>query len=173
MDAILNSKKGQVTTIAPTIIVLIVAATILILGIVVVQSIRDTDIISKAVGGTVTGETLTTVTETGELLAHSTDPAFVFTITTLTNTTGFVIPTDNFTAGTDGRISFIGDTEFNNTDWNASYTFSAGDLVFTDTNKTLTGLGTFGDFWEIIVLAIIISLVIGLLLTVFGTSRNR
>ena len=40
-------------------------------------------------------------------------------------------------------------------------------------NATVAGLGTFGDFWEIIVLAIVISIVIGLLLTVFGGSVRR
>jgi len=40
-------------------------------------------------------------------------------------------------------------------------------------NKTLVGLGTFADFWEIIVLAIVITVVIGLLLVVFGGSRGR
>jgi len=40
-------------------------------------------------------------------------------------------------------------------------------------NKTLVGLGTFADFWEIIVLAIVITVVIGLLLVVFGESRGR
>ena len=40
-------------------------------------------------------------------------------------------------------------------------------------NKTLVGLGTFADFWEIIVLAIVITVVIGLLLVVFGGRRSR
>lgn len=40
-------------------------------------------------------------------------------------------------------------------------------------NETLAGLGTFADFWEIIVLAIVITVVIGLLLVVFGGSRRR
>ena len=40
-------------------------------------------------------------------------------------------------------------------------------------NLTVTGLGTFADFWEIIVLAIVISVVIGLLLVVFGGGSRR
>ena len=39
-------------------------------------------------------------------------------------------------------------------------------------NKTIHGLGTFADFWEIIVLAIVIMVVIGLLLAVFGQKRR-
>ena len=40
-------------------------------------------------------------------------------------------------------------------------------------NKTLVGLGTFADFWEIIVLAIVITVVIGLLLVVFTRKNMR
>lgn len=40
-------------------------------------------------------------------------------------------------------------------------------------NKTVIGLGTFADFWEIIVLAIVITVVIGLLLVIFGGTRRR
>lgn len=40
-------------------------------------------------------------------------------------------------------------------------------------NATVIGLGTFADFWEIIVLAIVITVVIGLLLVVFGGRRIR
>ncbi len=40
-------------------------------------------------------------------------------------------------------------------------------------NKTAAGLGTFADFWEIIVLAIVIAIVIGLLLIVFGGAAGR
>ena len=53
-------------------------------------------------------------------------------------------------------------------------TQTVGTDAFAAANKTLVGLGTFADFWEIIVLAIIIAVVIGLLLTVFGgRARGR
>ena len=40
-------------------------------------------------------------------------------------------------------------------------------------NLTVVGLGTFADFWEIIVLAIVITVVIGLLLVIFGGAGGR
>lgn len=52
-------------------------------------------------------------------------------------------------------------------------TQTAGTEAYTAANKTIVGLGTFADFWEIIVLAIVITVVIGLLLVVFGGKRNR
>ena len=51
-------------------------------------------------------------------------------------------------------------------------TQTVGTEAFDSANTTLVGLGTFADFWEIIVLAVVISVVIGLLLTVFA-RRSR
>ena len=52
-------------------------------------------------------------------------------------------------------------------------TQTAGTEAYTAANLTVVGLGTFADFWEIIVLAIITTVVIGLLLAVFGGKRAR
>lgn len=52
-------------------------------------------------------------------------------------------------------------------------TQTAGTEAYTAANDTLVGLGTFSDFWEIIVLAIVITVVIGLLLVVFGGRKQR
>ena len=40
-------------------------------------------------------------------------------------------------------------------------------------NKTIEGLGSFADFWEIIVLAVVITIVIGLLLVVFSGRKTK
>lgn len=94
LKQIARSKKGQVSSMAPAILSLVFAAIVLVFGLVISQSLRDTQ-----------------------------------------------------TAGTE---------------------------AFDAANKTVVGLGTFADFWEIIVLAIIITVVIGLLLAVFGGgSRGR
>ena len=52
-------------------------------------------------------------------------------------------------------------------------TQTTGTVAHTAANDTLVGLGTFADFWEIIVLAIVITVVIGLLLAVFGGRGRR
>lgn len=52
-------------------------------------------------------------------------------------------------------------------------TQTSGTEAYTAANLTVEGLGTFADFWEIIVLAIVITVVIGLLLVVFGGGRRR
>ncbi len=45
-------------------------------------------------------------------------------------------------------------------------------IAYNASNATIAGLGTFADFWEIIVLAIVITVVIGLLLVIFGGTRR-
>jgi len=52
-------------------------------------------------------------------------------------------------------------------------TQTSGTEAYTAANNTIIGLGTFADFWEIIVLAVVITVVIGLLLLVFGGGRAR
>ena len=52
-------------------------------------------------------------------------------------------------------------------------TQTAGSDAFEAANDTIIGLATFADFWEIIVLAIVIAIVIGLLLVVFGGGARR
>ena len=51
-------------------------------------------------------------------------------------------------------------------------TQAAETSAYAAANLTVVGLGTFADFWEIIVLAIVITVVIGLLLVVFGGQRE-
>ena len=51
-------------------------------------------------------------------------------------------------------------------------TQTAGTAAYIAANDTVVGLGTFADFWEIIVLAIVITIVIGLLLVVFGGGKG-
>ena len=89
----MKSKKGQIQSIAPAILALVFAAIVLVFGLVIMQSLRDTQ-----------------------------------------------------TAATDAYIA---------------------------ANDTIVGLATFADFWEIIVLAVVISVVIGLLLVVFGGGSKR
>lgn len=50
---------------------------------------------------------------------------------------------------------------------------AANDTAWKQANLTMAGMASFADFWEIIVLAIVISVVIGLLLVVFGGRRAR
>ncbi len=52
-------------------------------------------------------------------------------------------------------------------------TQTSGTEAYDAANLTVVGLGTFADFWVIIVLAIVITVVIGLLLVIFGGKARR
>ncbi len=102
------SKKGQLGGLGTAIIAIVIAGVFLIMGLVMLQTLRDTDIVGD----------------------HAVDEC---NATSATNCTG----------------------------------------AYVGANDTLAGLASFSDFWEIIVLAVVISVVIGLLLTVFGRGGTR
>jgi hypothetical protein len=52
-------------------------------------------------------------------------------------------------------------------------TQTAGTEAYLAANKTVAGLGTFGDFWVIIVLAIVAAIVIGIIFGVFGGAGKK
>lgn len=95
----IKQKKGQVGGIATSIIALGVAAIVLVLILVILQELRDTDIVSA-----------------GEAI---------------------------------------------------------NDTAFEQANNTIVGIGTFADFWTIIVLAIVAAIVIGIIFGAFGGFARR
>lgn len=172
----ISNKKGQVSNMAPAILGLVFAAIVLVFGLIISQSVRDTNTIRDAYSGTVLNETLTTVDNiTGEQVAAWDNRGFNdFTVLYASNaTSGAIIPATNYTTSEGGYIISTQWSTYLDQNWNVSYTYNYGGEAFESSNNTLIGLGTFGDFWEIIVLAIVISIVIGLLLVIFGGSRRR
>ena len=101
------NKKGQLSILPMSVIPLVVAGVFLVLGLVVLENIRDIDILRP-----------------GTAACNATD-------------------------------------------------VSACDIAFNSANDTLVGVGTFADFFTIIVLAIVITLVIGLLMSLFNSRRIR
>ena len=132
---------------------------------------------TKSESATYTADVLTTVTETGETLACGIRPAGACGNATLVNATGSSITLDGNYTQANCLVSYSGEAGnangFNNSNWNASYSCTYAGEAYTSANATIIGIGTFADFWEIIVLAVIISLIIGLLLVMFGGRRTR
>jgi len=50
---------------------------------------------------------------------------------------------------------------------------TAGTEAYSAANETIFGLGRFGDYWDLIVLAIVITVVISLLLVVFSLRKVK
>ncbi len=171
-----SSKRGQLNTLAPAIIALVLAGLLLIFGLIIMQELRDTDVITKANAVTVNNETLAAmVPGTGVLVARSGDVSFGgFGVITVYNNSGAVqLDTGNFTIAANGLVNGSTSAIYNDTVWNVTYSFTHGDEAFSAANLTVVGLGTFANFWEIIVITVILMIVIGLLLVTFGGSRRR
>ena len=165
-----TNKRGQINSLAPAILALVFAAIILVFGIIMSQGLTDT---VKDVLVDVTNETggwinTTTYTLDNAGACNFNSPS----ITTAWNaTSGSIIGSGNYTVSTTGVVSNASTTAWNNV--NFRYTYNWGDTACESGNSTVAGLGSFADFWEIIVLAIVITLVIGLLLIVFGGRKER
>lgn len=153
-------------------------AILLIFALLILDSLLVTTADTKV---TVYNETLTTVTEAGETVAftpgscgvHSFAPIYV------TNATGGeTIGSGNYTYNLrTGKVSATaGATTLgvNNTDWNITYSYSFGNKsICESTNKTIVGQGKFGDYFDLIVLAIVVAVVISLLSVVLSTKKVK
>ena len=157
-------------------IALVVAILVVVIGLVIIQETRDTDAVRKSLSGTKGNETLTTVTETGEVMTTGNSaPGHICTVDVVTNATGGqVINAGNYTTLTDDgcTIKSTGST-YNNTNWNVSYTYTFGDSSWTAANKSIGGFDDFADFVPLIVLAMVAAIIVGIILTSFAMKKQR
>ena len=162
--------------LTPAILALVFAAIVLVFGLVMTQSVTDTQDAGQTV--VVANETFPAFTGAGVQTLGSASTCGFGSIDTSTfvlfNATGDieVALTTDYTITSAGVVTNTSDTYSVHTGL-ASYTYTWGGEVCTAGEATTEGLGTFADFWEIIVLAIVITIVIGLLLVVFGGRRSR
>ena len=170
--------KGQVSSLVPAILGLVFAAVVLVFGVMMSQELRDTT--TGSVSHTSVNESITawSGTTTNKSLSGRVECGFGSVTTSSVEvynaTNSYVIASGNYTVYSNGYI--VNKTIPNaniREGWKVTYTYTNGGEACTSGNKTVTGLGTFADFWEIIVLAIVISVVIGLLLVVFGGRKGR
>jgi len=169
------NNKGQVQTLTPAILALVFAAIVLVFGLVMTQSLTDTR--DGTVAATAANETLALFAGTANQSVAAASLCGFGTITPASviiyNATGdLLIATGNYSINSAGSIvnSTATHTDY---PWLISYPYTWGDEACSAGESTTTGLGTFADFWELIVLAIVITIVIGLLLIVFGGRKSR
>lgn len=176
----LSSKKGQIGSMAPAILALVFAGIILVFGIIISQELRNTQDGSET--GTVSAnETLTMATGLHtSAITHATDCGYTgWTPTKVINCTAptcagatnqTLAETTDYTVNADGTLTNV---TYVKAGIKVTYTYTYGGEACNTANKTMIGLASFADFWEIIVLAIVITIVIGLLLVVFGGRKER
>ena len=167
-------KKGQLGELSTSIIALVVAIVILVMGVIILQEIRDTPTVSAALSVNNTNETITTVTEAGDNLAR-TECGVACTIVTVQNRTGAnVISSGNYTTSNSGcTVVSRASVPFNNSDWNVTYSFTYGDTACITANESVVAVGDFSDFIPIIVIALAASLIIGLILVGFAFNQRE
>jgi len=171
MKPILN-KRGQLNNLAPAMIALIIAAVFLVLGLIVFSEFQQTDIVAQAATTAVSNESVT-MTGSAIALANAGLCQSECSVTEVLNATGPVINSGNYTVDSTACTIVNTTSEYIDSAWNVTYSVTHGDEACDSASETISGLGTFSDFWEIIVLAIVITLVIGLLLVVFGGRKIR
>ncbi len=176
MKKILLNKKGQVQSIAPAILALLFAAIVLVFVLIMTQSMRDTPIVQVGTAAaTIVNESVAfNVTPNVATidLAKATEPGALCSVSQVRNgTVGGLINSGNYTISACSITNLT--STYSAVDWKVDYSWTRGGEAYISANKTITGLATFADFWEIIVLAIVITVVIGLLLVVFGGRSRR
>jgi len=166
------SKKGDVNLVLTAVTVLFIGAVLLILGLVMLD---DLYITTSDDTGSTTNETLTTVTEAGETVDNASLCGFHdFAVTQVNNHT-LIITSGNYTINPRlGIIYSTGDSQMNNTNWNVTYTYLWGNSeACLATNETIFGQGKFGDYIDLIVLAIVIVVITSMILVGFNMRKTR
>ena len=162
-------------SLAPAILALIFAAVVLVFGLIITDNLM---LSQSNTQHTVINQSLTSVTSNSSVNSSGFCGFNSFTITSIYNATGDVLlSTGNYSSENSrtGVVLYTGVGTLYDETWNISYTFEAADdeTVCSAANNTIGGLSNFSDFWAIIVLAVVIAIVIGLLLLVFGGRRER
>ena len=167
------NKKGQVQTLAPAILALVFAAIVLVFGIIITQALIDSQDGSIAATSAINESVVISGSGTSAAVDAADNCGFgTWAPTVIYNGSSdeiLVVTTDytlNAATGTITNVTFLA------TPLLMTYTYTWGGEACEGGNQTVVGLGTFADFWEIIVLAIVITVVIGLLLIVFGGARR-
>ena len=170
----MRSKRGNLRLVVPGVLTLIIAGFVLIMGLIMLDELyMETPNTSTNTHN----ETLTTVTEAGETVSNSTLCGFRMSNVHVYNyTLGTELTDANYTYNLrSGLVQFTGaSTEYNNSNWLINYTatFSYGEAC-EGANSTLYGMGKMGDYVDLIVLAIVISVIISLVIIGFAARRIR
>lgn len=171
MRSIAINKKGQtgIAALPSSVIGLGIAGISLVLMLVVLSEMVDVDTVKKTLSSSIVNETITP-SDTGTALACASYPgASTFSISAAYNDTsaGTLIAAGNYSVTSAGLLKNL-TSEFTTNPWNVTYTCRYGDEAYISGNASIYGIGTFADFWVIIVLAIVAAVVIGIIFGAFG-----
>jgi len=167
----IQKKAIDLTDLALGIIILGVVVSI---GATILITQRDSRLTDLPVI-TTHNETLTTVTETGEVLANR----WVKSVDTCSNATGGeVMQSGNYTITISsldggGTVSAAA-VQYNNTDWNCTYQwYNISQPDWALANDASIGLAEYGDWFKIIVIVGVAAVVLALIFMSFGKNAGR
>ena len=165
----LKQKKGNINLIIPAILALVLGAAVLFFGLIINDKLRDTSAIYST----------TVINESGWLNQSG------YTFTPASAGSGFnspsIIQIINGSSGsviTSTNYTIVGNTIYNASavkydKANITYSYLHGDVAYGAANRTSVGLASFADFWSLIVLAVVISVVVGALLLILSSRKVK
>ena len=165
----MKDKKGQLAGLGLVIITLVIAAFTLVLGL---QLLAGFQTVSDDYDATVTNETGCYLNTTGYTLGKVGVRGFNSPriITAVNNTNASVLASSAYVLS--GNVVYNGTSAFIK-DCNITYAYKYGQDAYAASNKSIEGNASFADFWSLIVLAVVISIVIGLILYAFSSKKVR
>lgn len=178
----LAQKRGQLNLLSAGVVTLVLAGVLFILGLVMLNELHydsATDV------GSVENDTTGTITDVGGvyLTLNSSDKACglnSINVLSATNFTDYTNEMGNYSINDyTGEIKFIStdtvdEDRCNNTILHVNYTYQYdGSEACTASNKTVVGQGKLGDYVDLIIIALVITIIISLLVAILGARQTR
>lgn len=168
-----KNNKGQINTITPGIVALVVAVIILVIGIVMINNIVENPELSQQYSTTVANES-GFLNSSGYNLTTAGSPGAnnIVIVRVINGSSGTILTSPNYTlVTTDLNRRFLVINGSTNpqvyANANITYSYFYGDVSYVSGSQSLTGLATLGTFVPLIVLAFAAAIIIGLILTGF------
>jgi len=170
----MKDKKGiQLNQAFGAVLTLVLVAVLVIVAIIIFVSL-NASFAGSAVGSQ-TDETLASMDEAGKpLAAASTNCSFSSPVViAMVNASSDLIDPGNYSVSSVGLVKFIstdvGDvTSFNDSDWEANYTWKWGSEACTAGEKTITEFSNYTSLIGLVGTIIFLGLVIGILVAAFA-----
>lgn len=162
------NKKGQLEMIVPTILLLVIAAAVLVLGLQLMTGFNN---ISDSYVANVVNES-GFINSSGYTLSKATVLGFNSpSVSSAVNGTITVVPSANYTVSSVGLVTNTTPVVYSRV--NFTYSYSYGQEAYSSSNKSIVGVAQFADFWSLIVLAVVIVIVVGVILGIMSAKRIK
>ena len=175
MRSILTRKKAQLGIGDAPGVVLIILFLFLIIGTSAFVLEKYQGAFGSDKSASAINETLTTVTETGELVSGGNACNFEdFTVTYITNSTGGeTIESTDYTLGTDGLVKAVVTTDYNNSDWNISYSYNFAGIACNVTGDLTEEIEDNTSIAGMVLTISLIGIVLSILIGLFYVFKRR